>query len=286
MLQEAEFAVKQIIKNDAIYINQFDNDYKIHLSKQFEYYNKINSAIENNELLIYIQPKYNILENKIIGGEALIRWKHNGEFIPPNFFIPILEETKSVYLIDQWMLKNIIYLQKTNLDKNILLFLSFNLSTEEIENKTSFKQILNILENLNDFDFSQKSLLEIEITERTFFYDFEEVKKRLEYLKQKHIRISIDDFGMNYSILSLLPKLPIDIIKIDKTFIDNLEEKNYRLLVKSMIDLCQKFNLDIIAEGVETEKQKEILLELGCYKIKGYYYDHPIPVEEYIELIQ
>jgi EAL domain-containing protein (putative c-di-GMP-specific phosphodiesterase class I) len=91
---------------------------------------------------------------------------------------------------------------------------------------------------------------------------------------------------VNYSSLSLLPKLPIDIIKIDKIFIDNLEEKNYRVLVKSMIDLCQKLNYDVIAEGVETEKQKEILLELGCDKIQGYYYSPPIPVEKYIELIQ
>lgn len=286
MLHEAEFAIKQIIKNDAIDINQYDNHYKIHLLKQFEYYHKINSAIENNELFIYIQPKYNLLENKIIGGEALIRWKHKGEFIPPNLFIPILEETKSVYLIDQWMLKNIINLQKTHLDKNIFLFLSINLSPEEIENITFYKQILNILEKLNYFDFSLKSLLEIEITERTFFYNFKEINERLKFLRQKHIKISIDDFGVNYSSLSLLPKLPIDIIKIDKIFIDNLEEKNYRVLVKSMIDLCHKLNYDVIAEGVETEKQKEILLELGCDKIQGYYYSPPIPVEKYIELIQ
>jgi EAL domain-containing protein (putative c-di-GMP-specific phosphodiesterase class I) len=184
------------------------------------------------------------------------------------------------------MLKNIINLQKTHLDKNIFLFLSINLSPEEIENITFYKQILNILEKLNYFDFSLKSLLEIEITERTFFYNFKEINERLKFLRQKHIKISIDDFGVNYSSLSLLPKLPIDIIKIDKIFIDNLEEKNYRVLVKSMIDLCQKLNYDVIAEGVETEKQKEILLELGCDKIQGYYYSPPIPVEKYIELIQ
>jgi FOG: EAL domain len=110
---------------------------------------------------------------------------------------------------------------------------------------------------LNYFDFSLKSLLEIEITERTFFYNFKEINERLKFLRQKHIKISIDDFGVNYSSLSLLPKLPIDIIKIDKIFIDNLEEKNYRVLVKSMIDLCQKLNYDVIAEGVETENKKK-----------------------------
>lgn len=287
LIQETEFAIRQIINNNTQSICEFNINYKEFLEKKIKYYEYILAAIENNELSIYIQPKYNALKNQIIGGEALIRWKRNNEFISPMIFIPLLEESKSIHIVDLWMIKNILKIQQELFNKNKYISLSINLSPEEIENPIIFKDIINILDQNYLIPIFDSNLLEFEITERTFFSNYEVVNKNLLKLKQKKIKIAIDDFGIGYSSLSLLPQLPIDVIKIDKIFVSNLEnDKNKRILVKNIIKFCKDLNYDVIAEGVETQKQKEILLELGCDKMQGYLFSVPLPLEEFFKKIE
>jgi EAL domain-containing protein (putative c-di-GMP-specific phosphodiesterase class I) len=202
-------------------------------------------------------------------------------------FIPLLEESKFIHIVDLWMIKNILKIQQELFNKNKYISLSINLSPEEIENPIIFKDIINILDQNYLIPIFDSNLLEFEITERTFFSNYEVVNKNLLKLKQKKIKIAIDDFGIGYSSLSLLPQLPIDNIKIDKIFVSNLEnDKNKRILAKNIIKFCKDLNFDVIAEGVETQKQKEILLELGCDKMQGYLFSVPLPLEEFFKKIE
>lgn len=202
-------------------------------------------------------------------------------------FIPLLEESKFIHIVDLWMIKNILKIQQELFNKNKYISLSINLSPEEIENPIIFKDIINILDQNYLIPIFDSNLLEFEITERTFFSNYEVVNKNLLKLKQKKIKIAIDDFGIGYSSLSLLPQLPIDNIKIDKIFVSNLEnDKNKRILAKNIIKFCKDLNYDVIAEGVETQKQKEILLELGCDKMQGYLFSVPLPLEKFYKKIE
>lgn len=245
---------------------------------------KLREAIENEEFRIFFQPKFNTRSEKIIGMEALIRWENPVlGLVPPDRFIPLAEEIGLIVKIDEWMMKNaikkVIKWKKMGLETGMI---SLNLSVYQLESSGFLDNLKNILQESN-FD---TSCLELEITESQIMknpYDSIEI---LSKIRDLGITISVDDFGTGYSSLSYLKRLPIDKLKIDRCFvIDAHKNDDDAAIVRAIIALAKSLKLDIIAEGVEIEEQKEFLLAEGCNKIQGYLYSRPLDEDAFEEFL-
>lgn len=241
-------------------------------------------AIENEEFVIYYQPQIDTLTNKIIGLEALIRWDHPTKgLVLPSSFIPIAEENGLIIEIDRWVMKNAMKQVSLWYREGLISdTLALNLTIKQLEGK----DFLNtVQENFETYSFKPE-WLELEITESQMMRKHEETILKLNELNKLGIKISIDDFGTGYSSLSFLNRLPINKIKIDYSFIKDIPEKEESIaIVKTIIALAQSLRLDVVAEGVETEKQKYFLQAMGCKYMQGHYFSHPLPEEEVKKLL-
>lgn len=243
--------------------------------------NKLREALNHNEFSLFLQPKVLIENNKprIIGAEALIRLTPKEEsIIFPDRFIKIAEDTGLIIPIGKWIIedacKKIFLLKKQNINTNIAI----NVSVRQLENFDIVSILKHAIErnNISPWD------LEIEITESAFSKNIEKVIEILIQIRNLGIKIGIDDFGTGYSSLSSLLKLPIDYLKIDKSFIDRLGEKDEKELVSSIIAISKNLNLGIVAEGVETKNQIDLISKYNSIVIQGYYFSKPLNFEDFI----
>ncbi len=236
-------------------------------------------AIDNEEFVIYYQPQMDSCTNTLVGIEALVRWQHPTKgFLAPDRFIPLAEETGMIVEMDRWVMhtamKQVSVWYKEGLDPGVL---ALNLSIKQLESNDFLQEIEN---SLKVYDFKPE-WLELEITEGQMMKKPEEVIKKLNQINCLGIGISIDDFGTGYSSLSLLKRLPINRLKIDRSFIKDIsKDEEDMAIVKAIIALAGSLKLDLIAEGVETSEQRSFLIDNGCINIQGHYYSRPIPVEE------
>jgi len=237
---------------------------------------KLLKALENDEFEIYYQPQIHANYKKMRGLEALLRWT-SPELgnVTPTEFIPIAEESGLINKIGDFVLKRACLQAKEWKDKGHLFdTISVNISPKQLQNKYFLKSIEEALEE-SQLD---PKYLEIEITEGTLIKYVEENSRLLEKLISNNIKISIDDFGKGYSSLNYLTTLPISTIKIDKSFIDKIcKDNRSRSIVECIIDLSKKLDYNVIAEGVESLAQKNLLNSIGCTCIQGYYYSKPLP---------
>nr|WP_225893569.1 EAL domain-containing protein [Clostridium botulinum] len=241
--------------------------------------NRLRRALEKHELLVYFQPIYHLKTSKIIAMESLVRWKFDNKIINPNQFIPLAKNIGEIANIDNWVLNKACsqcnLWQKQN---NKPLYVSVNISFKQMKDKNFVDNVLNILKTTK----LDPSYLCLEITEDEAMEDVDLSIKTLEALKRHGIKISLDDFGTGYSSLSYVTKLPIDNIKIDKSIIKNIHKDNKSLqIVKSIILMSKSLDINIIAEGVETIEQLEILQELDCDFIQGFYISEPLPIKTF-----
>ena len=243
--------------------------------------NKLREALNHNEFSLFLQPKVLIENNKprIIGAEALIRLTPKEEsIIFPDRFIKIAEDTGLIIPIGKWIIedacKKIFLLKKQNINTNIAI----NVSVRQLENFDIVSILKHAIErnNISPWD------LEIEITESAFSKNIEKVIEILIQIRNLGIKIGIDDFGTGYSSLSSLLKLPIDYLKIDKSFIDRKKKKKKKELVSSIIAISKNLNLGIVAEGVETKNQIDLLSKYNSIVIQGYYFSKPLNFEDFI----
>lgn len=244
----------------------------------------LRNAIENNELSLYYQPKVNTKTSKIIGMEALLRWKHRKiGFVPPDYFIQLAEETGIIISLTEWILKtaceDLVALQQEFPEP---LVMSVNLSPKEFHN-------FPIVEFLKEL-FSERNIdpasFDIEITETAAVDNVEQTIEILNDLKHLGVSLSIDDFGTGYSSIEYLQKFPVNILKIDKSFVLNIpENKNNISIVRSIISLAHSLELEVVAEGVESLKQKKLLETFQCDVLQGYYFSQAIPFEEFREYL-
>lgn len=226
------------------------------------------------------QPKIDIVNNKISGVEALVRWKRNGDnFIGPDKFIPIAEEIGFIKVISKFVLDNATTQIEMWKSKNIDIKCAINLSAKELLDN---KFINSVKETITSKDISTSDI-EIEITERAITYNDKDLIETMYYFKERGCQISIDDFGTGYNSLMSLGEIPYDILKIDKYFIDRLDRIEIRELVRHFIDYSHTFGKIVIAEGVETEDQLNILKEMNCDKVQGYYFSKPLLPEDFEE---
>ncbi|MED4040624.1 EAL domain-containing protein [Niallia taxi] len=239
---------------------------------------ELRKAIKKQELSLYYQPQFNILTGEIFGVEALLRWNHpKFGFVSPAEFIPIAEETNLIVPIGDWVIKQAAQQMRAWNKQGINnIKMSINISARQFH-CSDFAEIIG--EHVDKYGLNTK-MIELEITESTL-QNMDLSLEILHKLKAYGFNISIDDFGKGYSSLSYLKHLPIDTIKIDKTFVDDITDPVHKgSLVKAIIDMGHNMNFSVIAEGIEQKEQLEFLKQNNCVLGQGFYYSKPLPKED------
>lgn len=246
--------------------------------------NELRNAIVNEELSLVFQPQFNLNESRVIGAEVLLRWNHPllGN-VSPAEFVPVAENTGLIKEIGRWVLdtacKKIAECQQLGLD----IRLAVNLSALQFRQVDLAEQIANTLQKYS----VPARLLEVEIVESMLMRDVSQAIEILERLKDMQIRIAIDDFGTGYSSLSYLRRFPLDALKIDRSFIDELVvDADDTAITLAIISMAKSLRLDVIAEGVETAQQLEFLAQNSCDDIQGYHFSKPLHFQEFVNFLK
>lgn len=236
-------------------------------------------GIKNNEFKIYLQPKFDIKTEKIVGTEALIRRKKEGKLIMPNSFIPEYEKTGIITKLDMFVFENICKkLKEWEEKKYKLLPVAINESRRNLYNKNHVNQLKQIVKYYN----VNPNLIELELTETVVVENLESAKEAERRVHDLGFVVSMDDFGVGYSSFYMLKNINIDILKIDKSFSDEvMEDKRGRIILESIIDMSKKLEIKTVAEGIEKKEQLEYLRQIGCDMVQGYYFEKPLPIEEF-----
>ncbi len=254
--------------------------YRLEMSEEakerIELRNRLFGAIERNELSLHFQPIYEGRDN-LVAFEALLRW-YDPKFgnIPPDKFIPIAEESGLIVSLGEWVLNvACTYIENLHREGFKKLRVAVNLSARQFHRR----DLLDVLERVINRVGLDPSSLELEITERTAVMDLDSTTAMMHALSRKGIRLAIDDFGAGYSSMTYLKRFPINCLKIDMSFIKDIEkDEKDKAIVKAIITMAHGLGLDVIAEGVETEEQFAILTEIGCDHFQGHYFGKAVPL--------
>lgn len=241
---------------------------------------ELRKALPGNQLMLYYQPQTGN-DGRIIGAEALLRWRHPVQgMVSPADFIPLAEQTGLILPIGHWVL-GMACAQLVAWSKNPAtahLSLAINVSALQFKQPDFVSQVVSVLERSG----ANPHLLELELTESMLVNDVNDIIAKMNALKEKGLRLSLDDFGTGYSSLSYLKKLPLDQLKIDQSFVrDMLFDSNDVAIVRTVVELARGMGLHVIAEGVETQEQRQFLAELGCLSFQGYLLSRPVPNAEF-----
>lgn len=251
--------------------------------RKMEIENGMRKALEQNQFFLHYQPQVNLTTGEIVGVEALIRWQHPEHgFIPPLEFIPLVEETGLIVPIGKWVLKEACKQRKQWQDAGFGDFpIAVNVSVRQFEDDGLIDYISDVLDEVG----LAANQLELEITE-SIMQNLEDSTIILNQLKEMGVLLAMDDFGTGYSSLSYLKHLPIDKIKIDKSFVDDiLYHSNQGMMVKTIIDMGLNLNFTVIAEGIETEEQVKFLKQNRCEMGQGYFYNQPLSADQITEYL-
>lgn len=266
-------------------INFYTNEMheNILLGKHLKAY--LDTAIKEDEFLIHLQPKMDIEKECIYGAEALIRWNYKHKALMPPFrFIPHFEADDSIIKVDNLVLRKVCGKLKEWKEKKMPLYpISVNLSRKHMEKERLVEHLTGIVDSYG----IDHSLIEFELTETAAYDNQSYMISVMEDLKRQGFRISMDDFGTGYSSFALLKEMPLDTLKIDKSFVDLIAEgkdsKKIKIILRHIISMAKELGVSCVAEGAEEREQILALRELGCEIVQGYYYSRPIPVEEFEE---
>jgi len=245
---------------------------------------ELNKALEKDEFSVYYQTKLDVQSRKIIGMEALVRWKHpENALISPSGFIPLAEETGQIIAIDEWVLHTACLQNKAWHDAGFApMVIAVNLSTSHLENRKLTKVVAQALRNSG----LGPQYLELEITESKIMKNPVISIIVLNELKAMGVRIAIDDFGTGHSSLNYLRQIPLDYVKIDRSFVMNIATSPHdTAIIRSIITLAHSLDLKVIAEGVETEQQLEFLREHECDEVQGYLFSKPVTADIFTQLL-
>lgn len=240
----------------------------------------LKKALENGEFEVYYQPQIDAVTGGLTGAEALVRWKHPQKgMISPAKFIPVAEETGAINLIGEWVLRNACRQMKCWQDRGINnVKISVNLSLRQLHDKDFMNKVRKII---METEIIPGSLI-LEITESIAMHDVSNAVELLKELRKLGISIALDDFGTGYSSLNYLTLLPINCVKLDRAFMEDLIERHEKQIVaKAIIDLAHNLDLYVVAEGVETKEQLDMLMKYHCNLIQGFYFSKPLSKEEF-----
>jgi len=241
---------------------------------------ELRHAVEANELRLYLQPKVDLQKGRVIGAEALVRWQHPVRgLVPPMQFIPFAEQTGFIRMLSAWMLAGAARFSREAMDAGLDLRLSVNLSTRDLMDQDLPAKIEALIQPLQ----VPAASICLEITESAIMDDPERALSTLEHLHAMGFKLSIDDFGTGYSSLAYLKRLPVDELKIDKSFVMAMErDLDDARIVRSTIELAHNLGLSVVAEGLETVKAWAMLASLGCDEGQGYFICKPMPQDQFI----
>ena len=238
-------------------------------------------ALYNGDFKVYYQPKVSGEDYRIVGGEALTRWFKDGVLIPPMDFIPVIEQNGSVCMLDFYVLEQVCRDITQWLKDGIKVGrISVNFSRKHLSNPYLVEDIMDVLRK---YELAGR-YIEIELTETVDEVESGLLVDFIKRMKYHKVRISIDDFGTGYSSLNMLRSFKVDVLKIDKSFIDDLDERN-KIVLSNIIHMAHDLNMEVVAEGVETREQALYLKEIGCHVLQGYLFDRPLPKKEFEEKI-
>ncbi|MCG8083332.1 MAG: EAL domain-containing protein, partial [Candidatus Thiodiazotropha taylori] len=277
----AMYKVKNSGKNGYAF---YSDRMKSHFAASLDIENGLRKAISTDELCLYYQPQYNTREGKIVGVEALVRWQHPDKgIIQPSEFINVAEESGLIVPLGEWVLRKACQdMQRWQTEENIKLSLSVNISVQQLEMDQFVNKTLAIIKRHN----LDRNVLELEITEHAIMQDMEKAIDTLSRLSHRGIRIAIDDFGTGYSSLGYLQSLPINTLKMDRSFVEGIKSKGDNSIVTAIISMARGLNLDLIAEGVESQTQIDQLNSAGCHLAQGFYYSRPLPEDEFLQVFK
>ena len=235
---------------------------------------RLHQAIERDEFELYYQPQIDMATDAVVGLEALIRWQDSdGNWIAPDNFIPLAEESGLIIPIGDWVIKQACRQINNLLNKGYHIPIAVNISARQFAQPDFIE---NLLVDLQHYKVPHH-LLEIELTERVIMTDIEEATATLKELEKLGIRVSVDDFGTGYSSLSYLKKFPIDVIKIDRAFVSDVDSNTEdAAIVSAIIAMASSLGLETVAEGVETKEQMDFLKAKNCTIGQGYLFSKPL----------
>ncbi|NOV00087.1 bifunctional diguanylate cyclase/phosphodiesterase [Paenibacillus planticolens] len=273
LLKNADIAMYMAKKESGSSYSFFNQQMAMNSVSKLEMGNHLRQSMDRNELEIVYQPQVDCLLGKVTGVEALLRWKHTTKgYISPSEFIPIAEEMGFIVAIGEWVMRGACQQMKawhSTLEEPLTI--SVNLSVKQLNDERFVDKVIQILEETG----LEAKYLEIEITENVAMQD--EQLEALGRLRELGIAISVDDFGTHYSSLSYLKRFPVTKIKLDQSFVRGVQtDDKDRAMIKAIISVAKSFQLQIIAEGVETEEQAGFLVANGCSQIQGYYFFMPM----------
>ncbi|MEK7279405.1 MAG: GGDEF domain-containing response regulator [Nitrospirota bacterium] len=276
LIRVAEIAMYVAKKSESgwvIYSSQYDQ----HSPARLTLIGELRNAIESGQLFLVYQPKVDLKTNRIIGVEALVRWQHPRlGVVPPDQFISAAEKTGMIRQLTLWVLGEVLKQSRSWHQEGIEITISVNLSVRNLQAPRLTEQISGLLSTWG----VAPERLRFEITESLIMFDPDRALEVLSALHREGIRFSIDDFGTGYSSLGYLKRLPVDEIKIDKSFVINMvEDENNAKIVRSVIDLAHNLGLQVAAEGVENKEVMDRLTSLECDSAQGYFIGRPSPVE-------
>lgn len=245
--------------------------------------NDIMKALEDEMLCIYVQPKVDMLDGHIIGGEALVRWKCNDNtMVSPGEFIPVVEKNGLIIDVDIYVWTLVFkFLGRRLAEGKRVEPISINISRVHVFDESFKETIVNLSE---EYGVPPK-YVPLELTESGFTENADIMYESMEYLRQHGFVISMDDFGTGYSTMTMLKNHPVDEIKIDKGFIDDIDNPKSKSIVRHTVQMLKELELEIIVEGVETKQQRDFLVECGCERAQGFMYYKPLTLEKYEQLL-
>lgn len=279
LLQQAEQTMQLAKKNARNGYQFFVASIDLEIRKRRRLKKELKQALRTQQLYLVYQPQVDYSTRKVVGVEALLRWKHPElGMIAPDEFIPLAEQSKFIIELGEWVLDEACRQLRDWLDKGVAeLRLAVNLSAKQLYHPDLLEQVQEKLTLYNLHPYS----LELEITETVLMDDIKAAAKNLRGLRAMGVRVAIDDFGTGYSSLSYLKTLPLDKIKIDKSFVqDVVDSEDNAIIVKTIIQLSNNLGMQVIAEGVETLEQERFLVALGCNEGQGYWYGRPVTAAE------
>ncbi|PIE43485.1 MAG: hypothetical protein CSA50_05065 [Gammaproteobacteria bacterium] len=285
ILQHADTAMYEAKKSGRNTLHFYQKEMATAIKRRLFVENALRSAIENNELSLFYQPKVNIEELSVIGAEALLRWNHKGESISPAEFIPIAEDSGLIVHLGDWIMRvacEQIKTWKQHPAFKSLQHLAINVSPLQFGQADFTEKTLAILKKTG----ISPNWLEFELTEGVFMGDLAKSKSKMEQLKQHGIRFAVDDFGTGYSSLAYLKQLPLDVLKVDQTFVrDCTTDANDASIVRTVLAMACGLGMEAVAEGVESEDHVDFLRSEGCQYFQGYYFSRPLNAKAFENLI-
>jgi len=284
LMKYADLALHHAKQTGTDPIQFYSLDLKIASERRLMLEEALRHAIEKEQFELYVQPIYDLRTNRIVKAEALLRWHiSDDEMISPEIFIPIAEQSGQIVAIGRWVISSVCELLAQMSKQNLSVPLSLNLSPRQISDRHLFDFINNaVIKNKISPD-----LLELEITEGVLVDNHEKVRKLLQELREMGVTVAIDDFGTGYSSLSYLKYLPIDSLKIDQSFVFDLGyNSDDQAIVLAVIAMAKSLKLGVVAEGIETEQQKDFLEQHDCIIGQGFLLSRPLTIYNFIKLVE